>query len=249
MQEFLINSGEISITGCQKAFKTNSLYSYISNGKFFVNEKTISGFNKIEGSVNCLSLSEGVFYPSNEGVEDVYSGDFSFINSGYRGIIHNQLLNGDSIYFREKPTSKYAICYYENTGDLKEMALLSISNAGLNSGQYLSNLDCFINGQKLYSGYSFSVVSGDIVFDIDFTGQFFAKEKTNSLNSFINSLEFGFFLPNKSFLENNSVIFSNGVEKDKKTYIELYSGVKCISGSKSCEFYPSFNDSITNFRL
>lgn len=250
MFEFLLNTGASSITGCQLATDTRTFNSIISNSSFSSSPDVRTGNSSISVILNSQSLSEGEVANLGNSIIPIYesSGDYFFLNSGSLANLDPFFTNfdGDQILFRKREVSKYAIALYENTEELTQKAIEAVSLAGLDSGTLFSNLDCFLNGQKIYSGQNLFNNNGQLQILTNFTGKFFATEKSDIF--FINTGQ-NQFLQGVGFLEGKNVCFYNGMEQNNNNYLELYSGVSTINKEKRSHLINLPSQQIINFSL
>lgn len=250
MFEFLLNTGDISITGCQQAADTTTFSTIINNSNFVTWPNIQTGNSNLAVILNSQSLSEGDVVNLGNSMIPIYqsSGDYFFLNSGSTARLDQffEAFNGREILFRERDKTKYAIAVYDNTGELTQKAIEAVSLAGLNSGNLFSNLDCFLNGQKIYSGQSLFNNGGQLQILADFTGRFFATEKLDTLISNTGEIQ---FLQGIGFLEGENVCFSFGMEQKNINYLELYSGVSIINKQKNACLTKKPNEQTTDFSL
>lgn len=230
--EILFKTGTSTLSGCRNvAAKTN--YSPLFSSDFVMLDNSISGKNMSKVSLNSQTLCEADFttvslpFVSFKETSGDYFVDESLSKS--KGFLSSDLVLAEldevSFLYEKRNSGSFAI--YSSTG-------YSTFNTGMENaiaqkiptktGQ-LSSLEFYLNGQKLYSGDSYTITGSNNRFNYlqTITGKMFAVEKSSNFSESIAQDIYG-----TGFIESNSNYYLNGLEQSPESWLEVFTGVSLV---------------------
>lgn len=236
--EFQIKTGDSTLSGCRLVADYSNLPARVFDDRFIV--ATLENGEKSLVSLNGQTLSQGevseivlpfVSFKETDGEYWMGSGssfkngyfekDFSTAGFSFQDVIYDIRGSGAFAIFESAVSGQF------NTGIEAAIA----SNITYKSGD-LSSLDFYMNGQKLYSGESYTITGSNNRFNLiqPFTGKLFAVERASGFSS-LNSENPDFY--GTKFIESNCNYYWNGLEQNPISWIETNTGVKTIATGKS----------------
>lgn len=222
MFEFLLKTGSLTITGSQATSMKTDFQTSIDNGSFLlVGKESLS--KKVQISVNSQSCVEDGY-----SVVDVVSSKFYLASGDYflnedlsrNGFSSFQFdenfpkeeLNASTCFYDVHNSGENTIYHYESSGILNTGFTQKISGDGFS----ISGLEFFLNGQKLYQGMDYNIVSGKFVSSIDATGKIWGRNKQSG---YITNTGINYYCSGK-FIENNNKYFYCGMRQDRDLFLE-----------------------------
>jgi hypothetical protein len=250
--EIQFKTGNSTLSGCRNvSMLTNHVPVFSSD--FAILDNLISGKNMSRVSLNSQTLCEADFstislpFVSFKDTSGDYFVDESI--SKKKAFFSNDLGLSDfseiSFLYEKRNSGNFAI--YSSTG-------YSTFNTGIEAaiaakipaktGQ-LSDLEFYLNGQKLYSGDSYTITGSNNRFNYiqTITGKMFAVEKDSLINNRLSEDIYG-----TGFIEGNSNFYLNGLEQHPDSWLEIHTGVSLVKTGVS-SFLPIEDYSFSEVRL
>ncbi len=239
---FELNTGSSTLSGCRSLSRISNYYASTTEQTIYFNN-TITGDNSTKLSLNSQTLTEGPLEIVDLAFEDLYlsSGDYYLLpNTNKVASITNDLtlneIEGDiTILYESRPQASGAIFIFSNSGEVNTGLKNQIN---LNLPTYTNNLsalDFFLNGQKIYSGESYTITGANNGFSYlsNVTGKIFAIPKYSNLLNITG--ESGQVYATE-FIENNNAIYLNGMEQASISWLEINTGVNMIVKNNPVNF-------------
>lgn len=242
--DYILTTGTTTVSGSQPyIFVTNKDSLALSNG-VSVSDDSRTGFNDFLISLNSQTIinTSGTKYQTQ--FEDIYTtvGDAYFKETNNEFLYFSNELEipegfNRNALFDVRPDQIMAIGTGQSTGMMIGSLITGIrSNMPLYSGN-LTQLDFFLNGQKIYTGDSYTInsLTGISLLD-NITGKLFCVPKKQTSISITGEV---YDLYNRRFIERQTNLYAGGMEQMPSLWLEINTGVKTIATGLQCAL---FND-------
>ena len=241
--DFILNTGGLTIIESSSSNFNNNYKGDFILDSFYIPLLDRTGTHDILASLNSQTLVETAEAYTPNQFENIYSGngDYYFKTGesiskmNFLGNLNIYSLNEKNLFFDLRSPIQAAIGTGLNSGQIEASLMddLKIKMTGYTGD--LNKLDYFLNGQKIYSGESYTILNNTgFKFNESTEGKIFAipkKEKTIQITGF-NSDIYGY-----KFIENEVNLYVNGMEQNKNLWLELSTGVILIETGIICEIF------------
>jgi len=232
--DFILKTGSSDLSGSiSNNYDTNYSADFFVDS-FYIPILDRTGTHDIIASLNSQTIVEvNPSYTSTQ-FQNIYSGngDYYFITGEsiskiyFLGDLNSSSLNQKNLFFDLRDPIQAAIGTGNNSGNMQNSLMndLQIKMTGYTGN--LNQLDYFLNGQKIYSGDSYTILNNTgFKYNQLITGKIFAIPKKNKTVQITGSNPdiYGY-----KFIESDSNLYMNGMEQEKYIWIELSTGVKNI---------------------
>jgi len=245
--DFILNTGAVTITDSATInFDNNQKGDFILNS-FYIPILNRTGTHDIIASLNSQTIVEVSASYSTTQFDNIYSGngDYYFITGesisklNFLGNFEISNLIEKNLFFDFRTSIQAAIGTGSNSGQMQDSLMNDIKIKMTGYTGDLNKLDYFLNGQKIYSGDSYTILNNTgFKYNQLITGKIFAipkKEKTKQFTG-INSDLYG-----QKFIENEVNLYINGMEQSKNLWIEITTGVTLIETGIVCQIFEEMN--------
>lgn len=202
---------------------------------FILESSLITGNNVTRLSANGQTLYETTAQLNTDLGYDIFygSGDY-FTNTGsssskpIRVSVETGIFNAaDSLLYDVRSGIPIAFSI-GNSGAIQSGITGAIASVMPEFSNNLGGLDFFLNGQKLYSGVSYTTLNTSFVYLESITGILFSIPKASDV---VENAGGSAFVYGSEFVEDRNGLYINGMEQDRKSWLECSTGVTTIDSS------------------
>jgi len=227
---YLLSTGNSSIIDCRSILKDKNKKSTVVKGESFVSSDISTGHFSLSLSLNGFTLFEE--YPKKSvvnGMDFFYinSGDFYMLKDEYNKnsiYLSESIQDGSEIVYDQKDIDSGSIAIQENTGvgvwenlTIPELTGQIYGSQPLDAEDFFDRWNVFFNKKK---------VNVEDSLEIDqMTGISFAYKKGINLTE-IKTNDFDIY--GTGVLPNQSELYIDGLKKERKTFIEMNTGIVMI---------------------
>ncbi len=251
--DFTLKTGNSTLSGSMSSNYDNNYSANFSYDGFLIPILDRTGTHDIIASLNSQTIVEVTPSYTSTQFQNIYSGngDYYFVTGDslskiyFLGDLDINNLQEKNLFFDLRPTLQAAIGTGITSGGMQNSLMQDIKIKMTGYTGDLNQLNFFLNGQKIYSGDSYSIINNTgFQYKQTITGKIFAipkKEKSHQLTG-LNYDLYGY-----KFIENDSNLYINGMEEQKNNWIEINTGVKNIVTGLSAKIIEKFNVSTQIF--
>ena len=241
----ILKTGTLTISGCANPdYKNNRLADY-AFGTFFVQEGLRTGANTVRAAINSQTVLERTPSVQTSDFGTFYSGDGDFYSEtgSFNQLTFPENMFGNwalrSMYYDIRSGKQGAVGVSNNTGTLETLFVNDMMTQ-FGSKSSMQFVDCFLNGQKIYTGtsgsYSYIASVSGFKYLENITGQLFAMPKDSGIYE---TTGLATDLAGVRFVDKRSNLYLNGMEAPPSYWLELDTGVTMISTGVSAKLFET----------